>query len=87
MADRERMLNLAAEIISAHATHNAVPSDQLPALIRKQVFNSLATVESREQAEPPKPDPAFCSHRAVREGPATSSAWGAESTSRRLSAI
>ena len=56
MADRERMLELAAEIVSAHASNNAVPTDQLPALIQ-QVFNSLVTVEQRT-AEPPKPAPA-----------------------------
>ena len=66
MADRERMLKLAAEIISAHATNNAVPSDQLPALIQ-QVFNSLATVEQRT-AEPPKPDPAVPIGQSVRAG-------------------
>ena len=66
MADRERMLKLAAEIISAHAIHNAVPSDQLPALIQ-QVFNSLATVEQRT-AEPPKPEPAVPVGQSVRAG-------------------
>ena len=48
MADRERTLRLAAEIISAHATNNAVPSAQLPALIQ-QVFSSLATVEQKQR--------------------------------------
>jgi predicted transcriptional regulator len=66
MADRERVLKLAAEIISAHATNNAVPSDQLPALIQ-HVFNSLATVEQRT-AEPPKPEPAVPVGQSVRAG-------------------
>jgi hypothetical protein len=66
MADRERTLRLAAEIISAHATNNAVPSAQLPALIQ-QVFSSLATVEQKT-AEPPKPDPAVPIGQSVRAG-------------------
>jgi len=66
MADRERMLNLAAEIISAHATHNAVPSDQLPALIQ-QVFNTLATVEQKA-ATPPRPEPAVPIKQSVTPG-------------------
>ncbi len=66
MADRERSLKLAAEIFSAHASHNTIPADQLPALI-KQVFNSLATVEQKT-AEPPKPDPAVPIGQSVRAG-------------------
>jgi predicted transcriptional regulator len=66
MADRERTLRLAAEIISAHATNNAVPSAQLPALIQ-QVFSSLATVEQKT-AEPAKPDPAVPIGQSVRAG-------------------
>ena len=56
MADRERLLKLATEIVSAHVSNNAVPPDQLPSLIQ-QVFTTLATVEQRT-AEPPKPEPA-----------------------------
>ena len=66
MADRERMLRLTAEIVSAHVNHNAVPTDQLPVLIQ-QVFNSLATVEQRT-AEPPKSDPAVSIKQSVRAG-------------------
>lgn len=83
MADSERVLKLAAEIISAHATNNAVPSDQLPALIQ-QVFDSLATVEQRT-AEPPKPDPAVPIGQSVRAG--HMSAWHAASISQCSSAI
>ena len=44
MAEHSEVLGLAAQIVSAHVSHNAVPSDQLPGLIR-QVFNSLALAE------------------------------------------
>jgi predicted transcriptional regulator len=40
MAEREVVLVLAAEIISAHVSNNAMQTDQLPGLIR-QVFNAL----------------------------------------------
>jgi predicted transcriptional regulator len=81
MANRERMLEIAAEIVSAHVSNNAVPTDQLPALI-KQVFNTLATVE-KKTAEPLRPDPAVPINQSInRSGPATSSAWSAASSSR-----
>jgi predicted transcriptional regulator len=66
MADRERMLKLAAEIVSAHVSNNTISQDQLPALIQ-QVFSSLATVEQRT-AEPPKPEPAVPVGQSVRAG-------------------
>jgi predicted transcriptional regulator len=44
MAEREVMLELAAEIISAHVSNNVVQTDQLPKLIQ-QVFNSLSNIE------------------------------------------
>ncbi len=64
MAEHEVVLGLAAEIVSAHVSHNAVPTDQLPALIQ-QVFNTLATVEQKS-VEPPKPDPAVPIKQSVR---------------------
>jgi predicted transcriptional regulator len=66
MADHERLLELAAEIVSAHANNNAVPTDHLPALI-KQVFNTLATVEQKT-AEPPRSDPAVPIKQSIRPG-------------------
>ena len=56
MADREQLLMLATEIVSAHAKNNAVPTDQLPKLIQ-QVFSALATVEQKA-ITPPRPEPA-----------------------------
>jgi MucR family transcriptional regulator, transcriptional regulator of exopolysaccharide biosynthesis len=37
------ILDLTAQIVSAHVSHNALPSDQLPSLI-SQVHHALATV-------------------------------------------
>jgi predicted transcriptional regulator len=58
------VLGLAAEIISAHASNNAVPPDQLAALIQ-QVFNTLASVEQKSLA-PSKPEPAVPIKQSVK---------------------
>ena len=39
----DTILDLTAQIVSAHVSHNAVPSDQLSSLIQ-QVHQALATV-------------------------------------------
>ena len=44
MAEREVVLGLAAEIVSAHVSNNVVQTDKLPKLIQ-QVFNSLSNIE------------------------------------------
>jgi predicted transcriptional regulator len=64
MADREQLLVLASEIVSAHIRNNTTAPDQLPTLIQ-QVFNTLATVE-RATTEPPRPDPAVPIKQSVR---------------------
>ena len=64
MPDRDQLLILASEIVSAHVRNNALRTDQLPALIQ-QVFNTLATVEQKT-AEPPRPDPAVFIKQSVR---------------------
>jgi ROS/MUCR transcriptional regulator protein len=64
MADHEQLLTLASNIVSAHVSNNAVPPDQLPALIQ-QMFNTLATVGQRT-AEPPRPDPAVPVKQSVK---------------------
>ena len=56
MAEREVVLELAAEIVSAHVRNSTVPTDQLPALIQ-QVFNTLSTVQQASVA-PSRPEPA-----------------------------
>ena len=64
MAERELLLGLAAKIVSAHASNNAVPADQLPALIQ-QVFNTLVTAEQKSVA-PPRPEPAVPIKQSMR---------------------
>ena len=51
MAEHPELLGLATEIVSAHVSHNAIATDQLPGLIQ-QVFNALATVEQATTAPP-----------------------------------
>jgi len=63
MAERPELLGLAAEIVSAHVSHNAVAADQLSRLIQ-QVFNALATAEQAAIA-PPKAEPAVPVKRSV----------------------
>jgi predicted transcriptional regulator len=64
MAARELLLGLAAEIVSAHVSNNAVPADQLQALIQ-QVFNTLASAEQKSLARS-KPEPAVPIRQSVR---------------------
>jgi len=64
MVEKEVVLGLAAEIISAHVRNNAVPTDQLPTLIQ-QVFNTLVTAEQKSVA-PPRPEPAVPIKQSMR---------------------
>ena len=64
MADRDQLLTLASEIVSAHVSNNAVAPDQLPSLIQ-QVFNILATV-GQKTVEPPRPNPAVPIRQSMR---------------------
>jgi predicted transcriptional regulator len=63
MAERPELLGLAAEIVSAHVSYNAVAADQLSRLIQ-QVFNARATAEQAAIA-PPKAEPAVPVKRSV----------------------
>jgi predicted transcriptional regulator len=65
MAEREELLRLAANIVSAHASNNALPADQLPALIQ-QVFSALATAQ-QNAATPPRPEPAVSVRASVHQ--------------------
>ena len=56
MAERQALLALATDIVSAHVSNNAIALDQLPGLIR-QVLNALTTVEQATTA-PTKAEPA-----------------------------
>ena len=66
MADHQRLLTLATEIVSAHVSNNAIPPDQLASLIQ-QVFKTLATVEQKA-ATPPRPEPAVPIKQSVTPG-------------------
>jgi predicted transcriptional regulator len=63
MAERPQLLAMAAEIVSAHVSHNTVSVDQLSGLIQ-QVFTALATAEQTATA-PPKAEPAVAVKRSV----------------------
>jgi predicted transcriptional regulator len=63
MAERPELLGLAAEIVSAHVSHNAVAADQLSRLIQ-QVCNALATAEQAANA-PSRAKPAVAVKRSV----------------------
>jgi predicted transcriptional regulator len=63
MVERPQLLAMAAEIVSAHISHNAVAAYQLSRLIQ-QVFNALATAEQAATA-PPKAEPAVAVKRSV----------------------
>ena len=65
MAEREELLQLAVDIISAHVSNNSLPADQLPKLIQ-QVFSTLATVQ-QSAAAPPRPEPAVSVRASVRQ--------------------
>jgi predicted transcriptional regulator len=64
MAEREELLRLAADIVSAHAANNSLPADQLPRLIQ-QVFSALAAVQQNAVAQP-RPEPAVSIKASVR---------------------
>ena len=64
MAEREALLQLAADIVSAHASNNVLRADQLPGLIQ-QVFSTLATAQQKA-AEPLRPEPAVSIKASVR---------------------
>jgi predicted transcriptional regulator len=65
VAEREELLQLAVDIVSAHVSNNSLPADQLPVLIR-QVFRTLATAQQKATA-PPRPEPAVSVRTSVRQ--------------------
>jgi predicted transcriptional regulator len=65
MAEREELLQLAVDIVSAHVSNNSLPTDQLPGLIQ-QVFRTLATAQQKTAA-PPKLEPAVSVRTSVRQ--------------------
>jgi predicted transcriptional regulator len=65
MAEREELLQLAADIVSAHASNNDLPADQLPKLIQ-QVYSALATAQ-QSAAAPSRPEPAVSVRASVHQ--------------------
>jgi predicted transcriptional regulator len=61
----EMILNLTAQIVSAHVQKNAIAPEQLPELIR-QVHKTLSTV-SHGPEEPEKAKPAVPVNRSVQD--------------------
>jgi predicted transcriptional regulator len=60
---QDRVINLTAQIVSAHVVTNEVSADQLPGLIRN-VHQALATVE-QAPAEPATAEPAVSVKKSV----------------------
>jgi predicted transcriptional regulator len=58
-----QLLQLTADIVSAHVGNNAVSGDTLPTLIQS-VFATLSTA-GKEVVEPPKPEPAVPVKKSV----------------------
>jgi predicted transcriptional regulator len=65
VAEREELLQLAADIVSAHASNNPLSADQLPGLIQ-QVFSTLAMVQ-QSTAAPPRPEPSVSVRASVHQ--------------------
>ena len=64
MAD-ETLLTLTADIVSAHASNNAVPADQLPGLI-SSVYTSLAGLGQTPTPVEERPEPAVSIRASVK---------------------
>jgi predicted transcriptional regulator len=60
---QDRVINLTAQIVSAHVVANAVSADQLPSLIRN-VHQALATVE-QASSEPATVEPSVSVKKSV----------------------
>ena len=63
-ADNTGLLNRTAQIISAHVSHNTVPAEALPTLIR-DVYRSLAGSDMQEPEPEPRPEPAVNPKKSV----------------------
>ncbi len=64
-----RILTLTAQIVAAHAAHNALEPGALPAVIR-QIYQMLLTIEAEpaapaEKAQPAMPQPAVPVRKSV----------------------
>ena len=63
MAERQELLGLASDIVSAHISNNAVAAERLPALIQ-QVFKTLAGVKQATTG-PSRPESAVPVKKSV----------------------
>ena len=59
------LLDLTASIVSAHVANNSVAVGDGPKLI-KDVYSTLATVSSEEEAEPERPEPAVSIKASIK---------------------
>ena len=59
------LLDLTASIVSAHVANNSVAVGDVPKLI-KDVYGTLATVSSEEEAEPERPEPAVSIKASIK---------------------
>ena len=59
------LLDLTASIVSAHVANNSVAVGDVPKLI-KDVYSTLATVSSEEEAEPERPEPAVSIKASIK---------------------
>ena len=62
--NNEHLLQLTAEIISAHVSHNSVTPEMLPTLIR-EVYRSLSGSETQKPEVAPLPEPAVNPKKSV----------------------
>jgi predicted transcriptional regulator len=60
----DQVLGLAAQIVSAHVRHNAVPPEALPQLIQ-EVYRALVNV-GRQPAQAERPTPAVSVKQSIR---------------------
>jgi predicted transcriptional regulator len=60
----DQLLNLTAQIVSAHVSHNAVTADALPSLIR-EVYRSLSGSEIKTDEVVLRPEPAVNPKKSV----------------------
>lgn len=62
--DDNTLLEMTAEIVSAHVSNNSVAVGDLPGVIAN-VYGALAILGSNEPEEPPRPDPAVSIKKSI----------------------
>jgi predicted transcriptional regulator len=65
MTDNDTLVNLAADIVSAHVSNNSIAISDVPTLIRN-VHSALAGLSSPEPAPAPKQEPAVSVRSSVK---------------------